>query len=101
MRNRKSFDESSSGVYRACRGGRGVRVSRSALCQVLSSLAALAGLTVWGTSTAAANVSTVGLSGWQVQSSAQAPQPGTAISQPGFRARSWLHVHPDDAGAPA
>ena len=41
----------------------------------------------------------MGVGGWQVQSSAQAPQAGGDISAPGFPTGSWLHVRPDDAGA--
>jgi exo-1,4-beta-D-glucosaminidase len=48
---------------------------------------------------AAADTSTVGLGGWQVQSSASATQGGSQISQPGFHTSSWLAVHPDAAGA--
>jgi exo-1,4-beta-D-glucosaminidase len=67
--------------------------------KTFATLAALSGFAVWGASSASANVSTLGLHGWQVQSSAQATQPGAAISKPGFGTASWLHVHPDDAGA--
>ncbi|MGZ4249894.1 MAG: glycosyl hydrolase 2 galactose-binding domain-containing protein [Solirubrobacteraceae bacterium] len=49
---------------------------------------------------ASAAVTTVGLGGWQVQSTAQATQSPAAISTPGFGTASWLHVRPDDAGAP-
>ncbi|HTP20330.1 MAG TPA: hypothetical protein VMJ65_12050 [Solirubrobacteraceae bacterium] len=51
------------------------------------------------TSTASADTRTVGLGGWQVQSSAQARQAGARISAPAFPTGSWLHVRPDDAGA--
>jgi exo-1,4-beta-D-glucosaminidase len=53
----------------------------------------------FGTSAASADTRTVGLDGWQVQSSAQAPHSGARISTPGFPTGSWLHVRPDDAGA--
>jgi exo-1,4-beta-D-glucosaminidase len=49
--------------------------------------------------TASAELRTVGLDGWQVQSSAQATQTGAQVSQPGFATASWLPVRPDDAGA--
>ena len=52
-----------------------------------------------GTSVASAETRTVGLGGWQVQSSARAAQTGARISTPAFPTRSWLHVRPDDAGA--
>ncbi|MFC0439959.1 sugar-binding domain-containing protein [Kutzneria buriramensis] len=45
-------------------------------------------------------LTTLGLQGWQVQSSAQASQSGTEISKPGFDTGSWLKVRPDDGGAP-
>ena len=48
---------------------------------------------------ASADTQTLGLGGWQVQSSAQATQAGAQISTPGFPADSWLQVKPDDAGA--
>src|SRR5438105_4935036 len=44
--------------------------------------------------------STIGLSGWEVQSSSTVTQPGSAISTPGFSTAGWLNVTPDDAGAP-
>src|SRR5690242_2226103 len=52
-----------------------------------------------GSARASARVTTLGLHGWQVQSSASASQSGATISKPGFATRSWLHVRPDDAGA--
>jgi exo-1,4-beta-D-glucosaminidase len=48
---------------------------------------------------AGARVVTVGLNGWQVQSSSDATQTGAQISSPGFHTASWLQVRPDDAGA--
>jgi len=48
---------------------------------------------------AGAETVTLGLGGWQVQSSALAPQSGSQISQPGFPTGAWLAVEPDDAGA--
>src|ERR1700761_4270481 len=50
--------------------------------------------------TGASNLSNLGASGWQVQSSADATQTGAQISTPGFRAGGWLPVANDDAGAP-
>jgi exo-1,4-beta-D-glucosaminidase len=70
-----------------------------ALLKSISALAVLAGFWLGAAPNAAADVSTVGLKGWQVQSSALAHQSGKVISKPGFRTGSWLHVHPDDAGA--
>jgi exo-1,4-beta-D-glucosaminidase len=52
-----------------------------------------------GAQAASADIQTVGLGGWQVQSSATATQSGDQISMPGFATGSWLHVRPDDAGA--
>jgi hypothetical protein len=51
-------------------------------------------------STASADVSTVGLHGWQVQSTASVSASGARVSRPGFATGSWLRVRPDDAGAP-
>src|SRR5262245_41716359 len=45
-------------------------------------------------------LTTIGLQGWRVQSSATATQTGDRISTPGFDAAGWLGVTPDDAGAP-
>jgi exo-1,4-beta-D-glucosaminidase len=53
-----------------------------------------------GPSAADAATQTLGLSGWQVQSSASAGNDGAAISRPGFATRRWLKVTPDDGGAP-
>ncbi|HEX3977934.1 MAG TPA: hypothetical protein VHW96_16820 [Solirubrobacteraceae bacterium] len=49
---------------------------------------------------AGAAIQTVGLHGWQVQSSASAGSDGAAVSRPGFAAKGWLKVAPDDGGAP-
>ena len=43
---------------------------------------------------------TLGLNGWQVQSSASAGSDGAAVSRAGFAAKGWLKVAPDDGGAP-
>ena len=69
------------------------------LTKVATTLAVVAAFAVWGAAAASANVTTLGLRGWQVQSSATARQSGRAISEPGFATGSWLHVRPDDAGA--
>ena len=50
--------------------------------------------------TGASDTTDLGASGWQVQSSAVATQPGAQISAPGFAASGWLPVSNDDAGAP-
>jgi hypothetical protein len=62
-------------------------------------LTVIAGFAVCATASASARVTTLGLHGWQVQSSASASQSGATISKPGFATGSWLHVQPDDAGA--
>ncbi|HYZ80562.1 MAG TPA: hypothetical protein VE571_04800 [Solirubrobacteraceae bacterium] len=49
---------------------------------------------------AGAATQTLGLHGWQVQSSASAHNSGAAVSRPGFAAKGWLKVAPDDGGAP-
>ncbi len=73
------------------------RVAARALA--LAALAACAGLAP-ALPAASAQTVTLGLGGWQVQSSGLAPQPGSQISEPGFSTGSWLAVAPDDAGAP-
>jgi exo-1,4-beta-D-glucosaminidase len=50
--------------------------------------------------TGASDISNLGSSGWEVQSSAKATQTGAQISTPGFNTSTWLHVANDDAGAP-
>ncbi len=50
--------------------------------------------------TGASDLSNLGASGWQVQSSAVATQTGAQISTPGFSTAGWLPVANDDAGAP-
>jgi exo-1,4-beta-D-glucosaminidase len=50
--------------------------------------------------TGATDISNLGSSGWEVQSSAVAPQTGAQISTPGFNTSGWLPVSNDDAGAP-
>ena len=62
---------------------------------IAAAIAALAGPPVAGAATR-----TLGLSGWQVQSSASAGNDGAAVSRPGFAANGWLKVTPDDGGAP-
>ncbi|HEY2652267.1 MAG TPA: hypothetical protein VGI50_10125, partial [Solirubrobacteraceae bacterium] len=74
-------------------------MSRLALFRTASMLCVIAGLSGWGAASASADVTTLGLGGWQVQSTARASQPGSAISRRRFATGSWLHVHPDDAGA--
>ncbi|HEX4671996.1 MAG TPA: hypothetical protein VH279_06995, partial [Solirubrobacteraceae bacterium] len=71
-------------------------ITRKALAALLGA-GAIALLTA---PAAFADATTVGLGGWQVQSTAQATQSPAAISTPGFGTASWLHVRPDDAGAP-
>ncbi len=44
--------------------------------------------------------STVGLHGWEVLTSAKVSDRGPRISSPKFEPYRWLHVTPDDAGAP-
>jgi len=70
--------------------------ARAAVALVTLALCACLGPFVPG---AGAQTVTLGLGGWQVQSSALAPQPGSQISEPGFPTGSWLAVKPDDAGA--
>jgi len=74
------------------------RVARCCLPLFTTTLLALAALGA-GAAAASADTQTVGLAGWQVQSSQAAAQTGAQISAPGFPTGSWLHVRPDDAGA--
>jgi exo-1,4-beta-D-glucosaminidase len=62
-------------------------------------LAALAVFYVCLAQPAHAETVTLGLGGWQVQSTELAAQGGSEISQPGFATGSWLAVSPDGAGA--
>ena len=50
--------------------------------------------------TGASDLSNLGATGWEVQSSAVATQTGAQISTPGFNTSTWLPVTNDDAGAP-
>jgi exo-1,4-beta-D-glucosaminidase len=50
--------------------------------------------------TGASDITNLGASGWEVQSSSVATQGGAQISTPGFNTSTWLPVSNDDAGAP-
>jgi exo-1,4-beta-D-glucosaminidase len=67
--------------------------------RAVPALLAAAVVAAFAASGASARTTTVGLGGWQVQSSTQATQAGAQISIPGFATASWLHVRPDDGGA--
>ena len=75
------------------------RVGSRRLTLLATAMLALLVTGAVGAQAASADTQTVGLGGWQVQSSAQAPQAGAQISTPGFPTGSWLHVRPDGAGA--
>ena len=45
-------------------------------------------------------LSTIGLQGWQVRTTADVKDGGDQVSTPGYATRGWLPVKPDDAGAP-
>jgi exo-1,4-beta-D-glucosaminidase len=60
----------------------------------------IAAVLLAGPPVAGAATQTLGLNGWQVQSSASAGNDGAAVSRPGFAANGWLKVTPDDGGAP-
>ncbi len=62
--------------------------------------AAVHGLLNSPSDTGASDLSNLGATGWEVQSSAVATQTGAQISTPGFNTSSWLPVTNDDAGAP-
>jgi exo-1,4-beta-D-glucosaminidase len=74
---------------------RALRVSTSTAVATLG--LALTGAVV--AAPASGKIVTVGLGGWQVQSSAHAPPSGARISRPRFPTGTWLHVRPDGAGA--
>ena len=75
------------------------RAARRHSTLLASATLVLLALTAIGAQAASADTQTVGLGGWQVQSSASATQSGNRISTPGFPTGSWLQVKPDDAGA--
>ena len=75
-------------------------VSLSASSAPAARAAALASASSSGADAANVGLRTLGLGGWQVQDSTQAPQSGADISAPGFSTSGWLQVQPDDAGAP-
>jgi exo-1,4-beta-D-glucosaminidase len=62
--------------------------------------AAVHGLLNSPSDTGASDLSNLGATGWEVQSSAVATQTGAQISTPGFNTSTWLPVTNDDAGAP-
>jgi exo-1,4-beta-D-glucosaminidase len=70
--------------------GRALPPARAAAATTLSS----------PSGTGATDLSDLGASGWEVQSSAVATQTGAQISTPGFNTSTWLPVTNDDAGAP-
>ena len=72
---------------------------RGATARVLAAALAACVCGCVGVPVASAETVTLGLGGWQVQSSALVTQQGGQISQPGYPASSWLAVKPDDAGA--
>jgi exo-1,4-beta-D-glucosaminidase len=64
------------------------------------SAAAAAHAAVAPAGAAPGSVTTVGVGGWRVATTAGVAQAGGEISQPGFSTAGWLGVRPDDAGAP-
>ncbi len=83
---------------RATRGG-AICAPDALAARFAAALAALFATVAFAAPGATASTTTLGLSGWQVQSSAAAPQTGAQVSEPGFATGSWLAVRPDDAGA--
>ena len=79
--------------------GRGLD-ARLALRAALTALAITVMLACWHAASACAETVTLGLNGWQVQSSATVTQSDAEVSAPSFPAAGWLAVTPDDAGAP-
>ncbi len=94
------------GVERDVRPGEPARAARAqardrgraSVCALLifAALCLCAALSAPG---ASAETTTLGLGGWQVESSASASQSGAQISEPSFATASWLAVKPDDGGA--
>jgi exo-1,4-beta-D-glucosaminidase len=76
-----------------------LQVLKVAVWKAAPALLVAATIAAVGAASASARLTTVGVGGWQVQSSAQASQSGSEISTPGFATGSWLQVRPDDAGA--
>jgi exo-1,4-beta-D-glucosaminidase len=74
--------------------------ARSAAIRSSTQAAVLAVAASSPAATGATDISSLGSSGWEVQSSAVATQTGAQISTPGFNTSSWLPVSNDDAGAP-
>ncbi len=74
-------------------------MSRVCTSRVAIGLLCFVGAAALRPSVASAELTTVGLGGWQVQSSARTGQSGAQISSPRFSTTSWWHVRPDDAGA--
>ena len=64
-----------------------MRARQPTTCKAVAALVATAAIAVLAAPAASADVTTVGLGGWQVQSSAQATQSAAAISTPGFAHR--------------
>ncbi|WP_020496043.1 glycoside hydrolase family 2 protein [Sciscionella marina] len=76
-------------------------VSITALVLMASGIPAVAADAAAGApDSAAQGLRTIGKAGWQVASSADAPQGGAEVSSPQFATKGWLPVRPDDAGAP-
>ncbi len=73
-------------------------VARAAAAQVPVRTAG-AGLAS-ASATGGSDLANLGAGGWRVHSSAGVTRRGARISRPGFRARNWLRVSNDDAGAP-
>ncbi|GLY63592.1 glycoside hydrolase family 2 protein [Amycolatopsis taiwanensis] len=77
--------------------GKGRRTFFAAVLLLISGLLTAPAVAAAGSPT---GLVTLGLRGWQVQSSAVATESPAEISSPGFDPKGWLPVKPDDAGAP-
>ncbi len=75
------------------------RAARRRLTLLVTAMLSVVAATAFAAQAASAQTETVGLGGWQVQSTALATESPQQISTPGFATGSWLHVRPDDAGA--
>jgi exo-1,4-beta-D-glucosaminidase len=72
----------------------------SAAAALPATATAAAATATAGPATGASDITDLGASGWEVQSSAVATQSGARISTQGFDTSGWLPVSNDDAGAP-
>jgi exo-1,4-beta-D-glucosaminidase len=86
-------------VAQAASGAQAARATARLAAPAATVRTAGAGLAS-ASATDSSDLANLGARGWQVHSSAGVTRRGARISSPGFRARGWLRVSNDDAGAP-